>query len=222
MTRFLTPFFETLYAKNKVAMHLVLDEADAMAPQNPMPEGRRLLGAVDKIARRGRVKGFRLWSITQRPAVLNKNVLSQISTLVAMQLNSPQDRKAIEAWVRGNADTDQAREVLDTLPQLARGEGWVWCPSLNVLGRERFPLMRTFDSSATPEHGAEQVEAKAFANVDVGALRAALSVVEPEAGSDATAPAGRRKRGEIFRPAPALDTREYDRGFAEGHGDLQR
>src|SRR5690606_6030758 len=40
-TRFLTDFLQTLYAKNRAALHLVVDEADEIAPQNPMPEERR-------------------------------------------------------------------------------------------------------------------------------------------------------------------------------------
>jgi hypothetical protein len=53
-----------------------------------------VLGEVDRIARRGRAFGFRLTSITQRPAKLNKDVLTQLSTLIAMGVTSPQDRDA--------------------------------------------------------------------------------------------------------------------------------
>lgn len=80
-TRFLTAFFEALYSKNRGALHLVLDEADMMAPQNPMPETRRLQGVVNKIVRRGRIKGFRPMMITQRPQVIDKSVLSQVCLL---------------------------------------------------------------------------------------------------------------------------------------------
>ncbi|MDX4076660.1 DUF87 domain-containing protein, partial [Brucella sp. NBRC 113783] len=58
-TRFLTDFLHRLYASNKAALHLIVDEADEIAPQNPMPDERRLSGAFDKIVRRGRVRGFR-------------------------------------------------------------------------------------------------------------------------------------------------------------------
>lgn len=77
---------------------VVLEEADAFAPQRPMGDMTRVLGEVDRIARRGRAFGFRLISITQRPAKLNKDVLTQLSTLIAMGVTSPQDRDAIKAW----------------------------------------------------------------------------------------------------------------------------
>lgn len=219
-TRFLTDFAEALYAKNREALHLIIDEADAAAPQSPMPEGRRLLGAIDKIARRGRVKGFRLWTITQRPAVLHKNVLSQVSTLVALGLRSPQDRKAIEAWVQGNANADQAREVLDSLPKLKVGEGWVWSPAEHVLERVQFPRIRTFDSSRTPGPGEILTEAKSFAKVDVGALRVAFAPAPAnptEAGE--TDPVSAKKLGRRSTPRPEpidIEQRGYDRGYADG------
>ena len=175
-TRFLTAMLERLYVGARVPRHLILDEADEMASQNPLPEQLRLLGIVDKIVRRGRVRGFRPMMITQRPAVLHKNVLSQIATLVAMRLTSPQDRKAIEGWVRGSGDLDEAKKVLSSLPGLDVGEGWVWAPREGVLERTRFPAIATLDTSATPETGAAPERPRAMAAVDVGALRDAMSI----------------------------------------------
>ena len=175
-TSFLTAMLERLYVGARVPRHLILDEADEMAPQKPLPEQLRLLGIVDKIVRRGRVRGFRPMMITQRPAVLHKNVLSQIATLVAMRLTSPQDRKAIEGWVRGSGDLDEAKKVLSSLPGLDVGEGWVWAPREGVLERTRFPAIATLDTSATPETGAAPERPRAMAAVDVGALRDAMSI----------------------------------------------
>lgn len=177
-TRFLTAFFERLYARNRSPLTLVMDEADAYCPQNPLPEQRRLQGSVNKIVRRGRIKGFRPIMITQRPAVLDKSVLSQIDTLIAMRLTSPQDRKAIEEWVKGNADVGQAKEVLDSLASLPRGEGWYWAPHDDVLERRTFPLIMTFDSSRTPERGETLREVAPTALADIDGLRAAFLPAE--------------------------------------------
>lgn len=152
--RFVEVFADALYRRNRTPLHLVIDEADEFCPQNPLPETRRMLHHVDRIVRRGRIRGFRVTMITQRPAAIHKNVLTQVNALVAMRLTAPQDRKAIEAWVEGQADAKKGREVLDTLARLQRGEGWVWAPELDVLERVRFPAIRTFDSSRSPEDGA--------------------------------------------------------------------
>lgn len=174
--RFLTPFLEHLYAKNKAALHLIVDEADEVAAQRLADGEQRLFGAFDKIVRRGRIKGFRPLMISQRPAVIHKNVLSQIGTLIALKLTSPQDRKAIDDWVKGNADADQAKAVMKSLPTLPRGQGWVWSPADDVLKLVKFPVIRTFDSSRTPGDG-ETVVAPALTAVDVDALRAALKTI---------------------------------------------
>lgn len=211
-TRFLTDFLQKLYTLNKAALHLVVDEADEVCPQNPMPEERRLSGAFDKIVRRGRIKGFRPLMITQRPAVLHKNVLSQIGTLIALKLTSPQDRKAIEDWVKGNADADQARAVMSSLPTLKRGEGWVWSPADFVLERVTFPPIRTFDSSRTPDADEGVVE-PALTAVDVDALREAMKPEEPTPLSGRTSSDRIASKVEI----EAAEKRGHRRGYKEGH-----
>jgi uncharacterized protein len=68
----------------------------------------KLLGMMETICRRGRIKGFIPWLITRRPAVLSKNVLSQIDGLISFKLTSVQDRDAIGDWVEGQADKAQS------------------------------------------------------------------------------------------------------------------
>ncbi|WP_164901723.1 ATP-binding protein [Neorhizobium lilium] len=206
--RFLTPFLEQLYAGNRAPLHLIVDEADEVAAQKPADGEQRLLGIFDKIVRRGRIKGFRPLMITQRPAVIHKNVLSQIGTLIALKLTSPQDRKAIDDWVKGNADAGEARAVMSSLPTLARGEGWVWSPAANVLARTTFPAIKTFDSSRTPTDG-ETIVQPALTSVDVEALRTAMTI----AVTDASVPSARLpSRAEI----DSAEQRGFARGLEQG------
>lgn len=209
--RFLTPFLETLYALNRAPLHLVVDEADEVCPQQPMPDEKRLSGAFDKIVRRGRIKGFRPLMITQRPAVLHKNVLSQIGTLVALKLTSPQDRDAIQRWVEGNADRDKAKEVMQSLPTLARGTGWVWAPAQDVLELREFPAIATYDSSRTPEDGDEIVN-PVLSGVDLVALRDAVAATATAQSTTAANPG--------VTDARALEA-EHERGFNLGYASGQ-
>jgi len=192
--RFAEKFFETLFKANRGPLHLVIDEADEFFPQNASDDGcRRLQGAVDRIIRRGRIKGFRVLMITQRPAVLHKNALTQAGTLIAMRLPAPQDRKAIEDWIKGQADAEVGKEVLGSLSKLQRGEGWVWSPEHGVLERTTFPPLTTFDSSRTPEDG-ELVTSppQTIAEVDLGPVREALGKAIEEA--EANDPAKLKRR----------------------------
>lgn len=170
LNRFMTEFAEHVFRLNREALHLFVDEADAFMPQRPGPDEMMMLGRWDTIARRGRSRGFRLTLITQRPAVLNKNALSQVGTLIALKLTSPQDRKAIGDWIEGNADKAEGKALLATLPSLNRGEGWVWSPGHDVLERVQFSTISTWDSSRTPGKGEIHREAKALARADISAI----------------------------------------------------
>lgn len=173
--RFVERFAESLFRCNKRPLYLVIDEADEFAPQSGPPGTERMLGAIDRIVRRGRIKGFRVMMITQRPAVLNKNVLTQANTLVAMRLPSSQDRAAVEAWVKGQADESQAKDMIKSLASLQRGEGWVWSPEINVLERTKFPTISTFDSSRTPDDGEPVKSVEVMRAVDVAGITKAMA-----------------------------------------------
>lgn len=56
MKRFVADLGEELYRTNRAPLHLILDEADMFAPQRPMEGEQRMLGAIDKIVRRGRAE----------------------------------------------------------------------------------------------------------------------------------------------------------------------
>ena len=172
---FMTVFTEALFAANTEPLHLVLDEADLWAPQRVQQDGYDLLGRIEEIVRRGRVRGFVPWLITQRPAVLNKDVLSQADILVSMKLTSSQDRAALGRWLDGQAGRGAERRILAELPQLARGEGFLWAPSDGVLTRVRFPAIRTFDSSRTPQRDEGIAMTRALATMDVSAFTTALA-----------------------------------------------
>jgi DNA helicase HerA-like ATPase len=87
--RFMLAFLEAIYRKaSGEPFHLVVDEADLFAPQKPQKGDEKLLHFMEQIVRRGRIKGFIPWLISQRPAVLNKNVLSQADGLIAFKLTS--------------------------------------------------------------------------------------------------------------------------------------
>jgi hypothetical protein len=172
-TRFLLDFAERLYRRNRDPLHLFLEEADDYAPQRPMREQARLLRAWENIVRRGRARGLGITMITQRSAALNKNVLTQIETLIVLRTTSPQDRKAIAGWVDYHG---QAHELLDSLPGLADGEAWLWSPSwLQKLERLTVRRRRTFDSGATPKDVRGARRATTLAEVDLEAVRTRMA-----------------------------------------------
>lgn len=181
--RFMTAFLEAIYRAtnpDKVEpYHLIIDEADRFAPQKPPKGDETMLNRMEEIVRRGRVKGFIPWLITQRPAVLNKNVLSQADGLVLLKLTASQDRDQVGAWIEGQADRAQGKAILGSLPTMQRGQGVVWIPGRGILETSQFPQKETFDSSRAPKRG-EKKRANELKPLDLGALKERLATVEAE------------------------------------------
>jgi ribosome-binding protein aMBF1 (putative translation factor) len=190
--RLVADLLDYLFTHNRDPLWLVLEEADAFAPKQPMGELTRVLGEVDRIARRGRNLGFRLISITQRPAKLNKDVLTQLSTLIALGVTSPQDRDAIKAWVDGNADREKAKTVYDSLAALPVGEGWIWAPDHDLLEHVKFPAIHTLDTSKTPKAGDKRITALVLASADLAKISKQIEAIQ--ATRDVKPKRGRRER----------------------------
>lgn len=175
--RFMVGFAEALYRLNREAMHLFVDEADALAPQGRSFGGdeNRMLGAMEDIVRRGRKRGIGCTLITQRPAVLNKSVLTQAGSLFCLRMGHPRDIKAIEEWVNVHAEPDDAKTVIASLPSLPIGNAWFWSPGwMGTLKRIVIRQRETFDSSATPRPGEAQRVPKKLAEIDLDMLGAQI------------------------------------------------
>jgi len=197
--RFMTAFAERLYYKNRAPLHLFLDEADGFAPQRPMRGEERMLGAMEKIVRRGRARGLGVTLVTQRSAVINKNVLSQVEMLIALRTIAPQDRDAIEVWTDAHGTPEQKKEMMNSLSSLEIGEAWLWCPAwLDIFKRVRINRRETFDSSATPKVGVRVREPKRLAKVDLERIKGKMeSTIEKAKQEDPREL--RRKVAELTR-----------------------
>ena len=206
--RFMAAFAEAVFEANTEPLHLVLDEADLWAPQRPLPEANALLGRIEEIVRRGRVRGFIPWLITQRPAVVHKDVLSQADILIMMKLTASQDRDAVGGWIEGQADRAAGKRILAELPRLGRGEGYLWAPSDDVLARVGFPSIRTYDSSRTPRRGEQLPAPRSLATVDLSAIIAALAAATiPDSDKGASPAVDDRAATETARRLRERDRR---------------
>jgi Skp family chaperone for outer membrane proteins len=180
-SQWFTDFAETLIRKNKGPLKLVLDEAHLFAPQGGSKSGGvapRMLHSTNNLLALGRSRGLRITMISQRPAKLHKDSLTQAHTLIAMALMAPQDRAAVKDWIADQADAERGKEIIASLPSLSPGEGWIWAPKENVLDRVKFSLPMTFDSSAAPDDAeGSTVE---LSPVNPEAIKAKLATVAKE------------------------------------------
>lgn len=175
--RFLLAFVKRLHYRNRDPVHVFLDEAESYIPQQVTGDYARLVGAFSKIVKQGRIDGIGITMISQRAAALNKNVLTQIETMIALRTTAPQDCDAVSDWLRVKPS------ALD-LPSLGRGQALLWSPhGLGITEPRRIHIRqrRTFNSSATPKVGEKRIEPRALAPVDLEAIRALLPEPEPPA-----------------------------------------
>jgi uncharacterized protein len=149
-TRLFTAFAEALLREHRGPLHLVLDEAHLFVPQgdNAGFEQAQLLPATNNLVTFGPSAGLRITLISQRPAEIHDDALTQVETMVAMRVISPQDRKAVADWLAGAPDSSRAAEIMSTLASLQVREGWVYAPEQGVFERARFPAISTFYSGA--------------------------------------------------------------------------
>jgi uncharacterized protein len=187
--QFATDFAERLYRRkgqpdSDFPLHLFVDEADRFAPQRvgggrgeARETDQRLLGAFEAIVRRGGLRGLGTTLVSQRAAVVNKNLLEQVDVLIMLRTVGPNDRRAVEDYLKADADDDQRKILMGSLASLDLGEAWIWEPGGEppLFDRVTIRKRRTFNSSATPKPGQLRVEPRSFADVDLAAIKEAMA-----------------------------------------------
>lgn len=177
---FMPAFMEPLYRlkareQYRTPLMVLTDEADAIAPQKPQPNEARMLGAFNDLVRRGGQRGIGVTFITQRSAVLSKDVLTQAQILIALRVIAPQDLAAIKAWVDVHGTIEEQKTLMASLPSLPVGDAWVWSPGWptdqGIFKRIHTLPIETFDSGATPKPGEKSKAPKRLADIDLEAVK---------------------------------------------------
>lgn len=97
-------------SKLRVPYLLIIEEADKFAPQR-----EKAIKEIEEISRRGRKRGVGLLLATQRPSLVNKNVLSQCGNQLIGKLTTEADLAAVNLFFA-------SRRELEELPKLKPGE----------------------------------------------------------------------------------------------------
>ena len=149
-------FCNHLWSREHFPVHVFVDEADEFAPQRfgaLAQHQRRSLDALSRMFMRGRARGMGGTLISLRPAVLAKNLLSQVEDLVLLRLLESNDIRAASTWLENfehQVTPQQRADCLSHLPVLPTGTAYF------LRGGDR-PMFRkfkvrekhTYDSSDT-------------------------------------------------------------------------
>lgn len=222
-TRFFADFGNALLRKNKGPLHIVIDEAHLFAPQGKVadPQSANMLHAANNLVSLGRARGLRVTLISQRPAKLHKDSLTQVETMVAMRLTSPQDRDALKAWIADQANDAEGKRIIASLPSLKTGVGWVWAPQLEMLEQVHFPMIKTLDTSKTPDGKTTDGRTPTLAKIDIKGASAHLAAFVQEAKDNDVAALKRRIKELEAKPSGASKA-ELDAAQKEAWADGQK
>ncbi len=92
--------------------------------------------ALSRIAKEGRKYGVYLGLITQRPAEIDPNIISQCNTLFVMRLSNERDQALIRSAI-----SDAASSLLEFVPSLGTGESFVFGTGVALPMRMRFRML---------------------------------------------------------------------------------
>lgn len=182
-TRFFVAFASMLFKLTRGLRWLAIDEVHNFCPKagHLDPEAAKALHWTNRLASEGLGKGVHLIFASQRPQKVHNDTLTSAETLIAMRVGHPADREAISEWIKGCGDTKIGAQVMASLADQKRGEGWVWSPEIGFgPTRIQFPMFTTYDSfKAQPGEAVEKL--KGWATVDLDDVRAKLAAVVEEA-----------------------------------------
>lgn len=127
---FAAEFGNELFLLHKISSsprHVFWEEADIFAPQKTRVES---LPVLDTLVRRGRQFGIGSTLITQRPAVLNKDVLTQVDIYFFMNMIAEQDIKVISELLKASNSTKEERaNYINRIMKFEKGEALIFSPS---------------------------------------------------------------------------------------------
>src|SRR3990167_4457112 len=138
-------FAEEILNINNTPRHIFIEEAHEFVPQRVMGALGKTFNAVSNLVVMGRNRGLGVTILNQRAATINKDVLTQIDTLLAFRNIAPQDRKALREWVEYHAAEGDFDAFMQSLPSLPTVEGWMWSPEfLQTFQKIKIRKRRTF------------------------------------------------------------------------------
>ena len=174
--QFATAFCHELFRLNRKPMHFFIDEADVFAPQKTLGKSQeKCLDAVKRLVKMGGIRGIGCTMITQRAAVISKDVLSQVDILTVLRMSLPHDVAIAVEWIAAEVSPEFSKKVKAELPGLPTGTAF-FCSALLGLGeRVEVAPKETFNSGRTPKPGELVEQPKVMARIDIVKLGAEIA-----------------------------------------------
>ena len=198
---FLSEFARNVLRRNREILHLVVDEADTLIPRR-LDHGRM---HVMDLVRSGRSSGIGVTLVSQRPALLNANVLMQAEVLIASRMTGLHDRAAILRWFEHHANLEEDCGIMESLDSLTDDEAWVCSPVwLKAMKRVHVRPRATSDGLFAARVGKLRPPQSAVAMAELKRLKDKIGAFIGGAAGDGDALPHRGGRGDVTPDAPPV------------------
>ena len=151
--QFMAAFAARIYGKNQIPRHIFIEEADIFAPQTvTYPDEINSRHYTDNLVRRGRQEGLGVTVISQRPALISKNILTQSDLSIYLNLSGAADLAPARKEIEDDADLtkEQKQQIISRIKKLPRGEGFFYSPRwLQIREFLRIDRKETYHAGAT-------------------------------------------------------------------------
>lgn len=157
---FAADLWTAVYYYNKTPRHFIVEEADIFAPQTNKSEQAKLSSiALDTMVRRGRQKGLGVTLITQRPAVITKDVISQSDVFFFMHMVDSNDVKVLnQILMDAGLDKEEKRKIKKQIVNFKQGEALLFSPTwMNTIQSFKVSKKMSYHAGRTPALGEEEV-----------------------------------------------------------------
>ena len=194
--KFMTDFAGRLMrTKPEIPRVIVLEECPTVIPQNAFGVQAQICkAAVSKLATIGGNFGYGVIPACQRPATMDKDVLSQCEALIVMGITHKKDRTTVKEWMEAKDIGDRADAAFAELGFLKAGEAWLWWPNEDRFERFIFRKRETLHPREMKKLGLSTVQlgdSKRFVeSLKASISKLTVSVSQPPPG------AGRKRRGK--------------------------
>lgn len=161
--RFLIDFGRRLYQKNSDLLHLFIEEADEIIPQQTSSrEETAICHEWRKIVKGGRSDGLLSTIVTQQPQAVDKRCINASDCLITMGLMGTTDIKALDEWFENHIqDAAQRKAIKQSIVTMPAGEGWILAPQwLGKMVHVKFRDRVTYHAGRTPKRGELRVQVK--------------------------------------------------------------
>jgi hypothetical protein len=156
--KFMTDFANRLMrSKPDVPPLVVLEECPTLIPQNAFGMQAQLCkAAVSKLAVIGGNFGYGVLPACQRPATMDKDVLSQCDALIVMGITHKKDRTTVREWMDAKDIGERVADCFAELGSLEPGVAWYWSPGEDRFEKFKFRKRRTLHPREIRKLGLKQ------------------------------------------------------------------